>query len=491
MAGAAIASNSAAGSPLPAAAQEAVNQGMSADQQGNHQAEIGDFRGAQRNYLAAIDHFREALRAAPDDPQIFFDLGVAESKIPGRELRAISWFGAYLSVQRDAPDTTGVTNQINKLQGKSRQTLLTLIRSADDAATRDDDSLSMSSVVERWARAGDFSAALQGAAKITSARSKNDAYGSVAIYKAKAGDFEGAKAAWELIGDETEKSRTQTKIIQGQVAAADFEGALRTWAAMTPLGHVASAPTGGPTAASVIAAVQRKLGDRAGARETLVAAIREALLVEAGSGRDLVYYDIAEAQALGGDISVAQHSAALIGNDPIRVEAVGNILSAMVTSGRVSQALAIANTYSDAPAGRPKDDYNWHFQSELRLSIAVAQAKRGDLAGAHRTAALIRFSERRAWAEKYIASSRTSPNALEATAAAWQHCLDDSASDDPCALNRATFLDLPGKLEGFPPSDEVSDLVNKLLSTVDEISAAQEVIRDRLALQNKALESGQ
>jgi hypothetical protein len=79
----------AAPAPLPSAAQEVLNKGILA-------AKLPD-------YLLAIRYFEEARKLAPQAPVIFLNLGIAESKMPGRELRAIAWFGAYLSA---APDAT-------------------------------------------------------------------------------------------------------------------------------------------------------------------------------------------------------------------------------------------------------------------------------------------------------------------------------------------------------------------------------------------------
>ena len=64
---------------LSPAAQEAINNGIIA-------TKVPD-------YLLAIKYFEEARKAAPQSPEVFFNLGLAESKIPGRELRAICWFG--------------------------------------------------------------------------------------------------------------------------------------------------------------------------------------------------------------------------------------------------------------------------------------------------------------------------------------------------------------------------------------------------------------
>jgi hypothetical protein len=66
--------------PLPPAAQEALDKGIIA-------AKVPD-------YLLAIRFFEDARKLAPDAPIIYLNLGLAESRIPGRELRAIAWFGA-------------------------------------------------------------------------------------------------------------------------------------------------------------------------------------------------------------------------------------------------------------------------------------------------------------------------------------------------------------------------------------------------------------
>lgn len=55
---------------LPPAAQEAINKGIVA-------ARIPD-------YSLAVTYFQEARKTAPQSAEIFFNLGLAESNIPGR-----------------------------------------------------------------------------------------------------------------------------------------------------------------------------------------------------------------------------------------------------------------------------------------------------------------------------------------------------------------------------------------------------------------------
>src|ERR1700694_2138823 len=76
--------------PFPPAAQEALNKGIIA-------AKLPD-------YLLAIHYFEEARKIATKAPVIYLNMGLAESRIPGRELRAIAWFGAYLAANHDAPN---------------------------------------------------------------------------------------------------------------------------------------------------------------------------------------------------------------------------------------------------------------------------------------------------------------------------------------------------------------------------------------------------
>jgi hypothetical protein len=105
---------------LPAAAQEALNKGIIA-------AKVPD-------YLLAIRYLEEARKLAPTAPVIFMNLGIAESKIPGRELRAIAWFGAYLAATPDAPNAAAVKEQIAVLEVKNQSNLSRLIKSVQEAA---------------------------------------------------------------------------------------------------------------------------------------------------------------------------------------------------------------------------------------------------------------------------------------------------------------------------------------------------------------------
>jgi hypothetical protein len=115
--------NMAASSPnSPRTAREAVHSGVVA-------AEAG-------NYLSAVQYFQMAREITPDDPTIYFNIGLAESRIPGRELRAIGWLAAYLAAMPSAANASEVKNQIAVLDAKSQSNLIGLIKRVQDASAQ-------------------------------------------------------------------------------------------------------------------------------------------------------------------------------------------------------------------------------------------------------------------------------------------------------------------------------------------------------------------
>jgi hypothetical protein len=82
---------------LPPDAQEAMKKGIMAAK--------------EQEWEIAIQSFQEARKTAPIAPELFYNLGLAESKMPGRELRAIAWFGAYLQFQRPVRSIHGAALQ--------------------------------------------------------------------------------------------------------------------------------------------------------------------------------------------------------------------------------------------------------------------------------------------------------------------------------------------------------------------------------------------
>lgn len=139
---------------VPPEAQPAFNKGIFAAQQ-------QDWR------LAALS-FQEARRSAPNSPELLYNLGLAESKMPGRELRAIAWLAAYLAANPKAANAPAVNALIDQLQLKSESNVIRLITTMQNAAAqlpsteghaiylRDD---ALETVSHRWEDIGDFDAA--------------------------------------------------------------------------------------------------------------------------------------------------------------------------------------------------------------------------------------------------------------------------------------------------------------------------------------------
>lgn len=87
---------------LSAQGQEAFSRGMAAAQ--------------QQDYKLALKYFQDAEQSDPDAPQIWFNLGLASSKLPGYELRALAWFQAYLLKVPDAPNADAIRKQIGAIE---------------------------------------------------------------------------------------------------------------------------------------------------------------------------------------------------------------------------------------------------------------------------------------------------------------------------------------------------------------------------------------
>jgi hypothetical protein len=92
-------------STLSPKAQAAVKKGLDAAK--------------QQEWNVAIRYFSEARQAAPDSPVPLINLGLAESQLPGHELRAICWFEAYLILVPTVVNAPAVRQQISNLETRA------------------------------------------------------------------------------------------------------------------------------------------------------------------------------------------------------------------------------------------------------------------------------------------------------------------------------------------------------------------------------------
>ena len=419
--------------PLAPEAQEALKKGVIAAQ--------------QQEWDIAIQSFQEARKSAPDAPVLFYNLGLAESKIPGRELRAIAWFGAYLAAAPNAPNAAAVNDAIVGLQIKNQGNLNRLIETVQNAVPQKDyfDSTRFGWVAGLWAENGNMTAALKIVAStedyfkdlafrspgedsqgisLTERGNKDQEYLYIAEGQAEAGDIAGAQKSADLIENGILKSRAQGAIAVEQIKASDVEGAEKTFAsAVTTADHI---------------------------QDKLINGIQT-------HDRDDALSALAIVQAKVGDIKGAQKTVELVKNDPM-IWMKGTAQVAIVTAQRTAGDPAGAQKTIDLmPDGR----YKQEAQTEGWVRFpAVTQPPKPVLSD---------------WLKKLDDDDKYDT---------FQSDMDDEPHADYCALNTDPFLHLAGYLTS-QHSDDPEHLFETLYETADKIVRAQLVI-DRMLKQQAA-----
>ncbi|TAN38300.1 MAG: hypothetical protein EPN25_14135 [Nitrospirae bacterium] len=496
--------------PLPPASQEALNKGIIA-------AKVPD-------YLLAIRYFEEARKLAPQAPVIYLNLGLAESRIPSRELRAIAWFGAYLAAYPDAPNAAAVNEHISVLKVKSQSNTSRLIKTVQEVASQipGDPGHSQVELVVLLAKAGDMRAALGVADKIISDIRKTQAHRGIATVRANAGDIAGAQMAVDLMRESNDKSNAQRSIAAAQAKGGDFEGAQKTADLIQNAGYKKEAQMD-------IVFAQAKSGDIAGAQKA-------AGLIQDASYDDkkTMQYVIAGAQATAGDIAGALRAADLIQDADKKRWAQMIIVSAQATAGDIAGALKTADLVLGESTNGASKNNAWASISVVQAkggdiagaqktadliekavdkgtaqrAIAEAQIKAGDIAGADKTLASVQKTaellddDREAFYKKiliprwitrtkaYITIARNSTRQSTAytqspiqpvdTVYKWLRELDNDLKFTDCPLNTEPFLDLAGYLKSLPPSDNPQRAFDSLHKTAETIVKAQNVITGML-----------
>jgi hypothetical protein len=196
---------------LPAEAQEAMDKGVSSAK--------------KQEWLIAIQRFEAAREIAPNAPELFYNLGLAESKIPGRELRAIAWFGAYLAATQNAPNGEGVWHEIEELNGRSHRNTKHLLEAMQKAAEnlpnssdhgphtdgyRRDYALNGIACVYAWY--ADLGTARKISKSIQNAELKDGVYVQIIVRQLRDDDIAAVRRTYAAIG-----SRSQQNIAKGYI----------------------------------------------------------------------------------------------------------------------------------------------------------------------------------------------------------------------------------------------------------------------------------
>ena len=200
---------------LPPEAQAAMKKGVMAAQ--------------QQDFPLAIRFFQDARKLSPGAPEVFYNLGLAESKIPGRELRAIAWLGAYLAAYPAAPNAKAVLEQIDALDVINQSNTARFLRNLQEAASQLTNSTKyyeryvgvpfanfertggLQAIMELWAETGDIAAAIN-VANLAGSDHRSDNYCTIAQIQVASGDLDGAQNTINLIQGADEKTRAQKAI---------------------------------------------------------------------------------------------------------------------------------------------------------------------------------------------------------------------------------------------------------------------------------------
>ncbi len=169
---------------LSPAAKEAVSKGVAA--------------AGQKEWKVAIRYFEEARKAAPHSPVALYNLALAEMQIPGRELRAVALFEAYLLAEPQTEKTAAIRSQIANLELKTEAStgliidMLKSLANKYEAASYDQRSAQQSIAVLQ-AHAGDVDAAMAGAQQLARDSSSVSLISNIVTALAEESHFDEAK----------------------------------------------------------------------------------------------------------------------------------------------------------------------------------------------------------------------------------------------------------------------------------------------------------
>ncbi len=216
------------------------------------------------------------------------------------------------------------------------------------------------------AAAGDGPAALSAATRLADPRLLIVALGRIAQAQADAGDYESALATVRAIPDPIVRSETLSGVALAQHAAGNGEAARQTVSESVETATTIPDMGRRVMVVSKIAGVQTKIGDRAGAVASLDRALEQARSLETSDQRDL---------------------------------ALSRVAAAMVGSGQLGKALAIAATIVEA-----------RHRTPTLILAAAAQAESGDLPRAVETVASINEIRYQVVALEKLASAQARAN---------------------------------------------------------------------------------
>lgn len=488
---------------LPSPAQSALRKGVLA--------------GQQQDYPLALRYFEEARRAAPDAAEIYFNLGLTESKIPGRELRAMAWFGAYLTASPDAPNAAAIREQLDVLEVKAAGATARLLQTTEEAAGKlpaEPDGFGsrwqkLEYIASLWADQGDLASARRIAALLKGREAHRQAVlVSIAAAQAKTGDGDAARKTLDSVRlgelghwDAIAAARIHTKLGNTAGARKALDQAARVVDRMSSAnegeGLIAPWARRGEQHQQVVEA-QIEAGHHLGAEKTLEQLERNP---RSDSYRLPGLAWVALGYAKGGNDATAkklfrraQELVATVFTEARlkdyyfgRSEKSRALVAIAEAQARLGDRAAAATTLAAArevAIGDP-DDY---FRCNGVLEVAALQARWGESAAARETMATAMAGSgsgkntwHKLWPQRKAILEKLGLHPTPAdTTAEWLACLADDEEYGNCPLNAAPFLDLAAHLQSLP-ANNADGILEGMYTAARQMVAAQGTIHDLLA----------
>ncbi len=182
----------------------------------------------KKDFVGAVAEFGKARTLAPKSPEVFYNLGLAESKIPGRELRAVCWLGAYLDFDPNVDNAPAVRSLIDAIKSVGVKRFLRatqdIVMTIPDTSERN---IGLQAVVDLWATLGDYPAAYAANALSSDSYQANRGITAVADDQVRRGNIEDALRTASTIKDAAARGGVLLDVAEMKQKRGDMDGALK------------------------------------------------------------------------------------------------------------------------------------------------------------------------------------------------------------------------------------------------------------------------
>jgi hypothetical protein len=187
----------------------------------------------KQEWLNALGYFEEVRRSVPLAPELLFNVGLTEEAMPGRELRALGWFKAYLAIVPEGPNNKSIEDTCRTLEKEVRKRVTAWLRESGRIAGHlpEDETRNRNLVKVAVAQAetGNVVDAEETVYQIDAGRYRDEACQHLARLLAEAGNVTGAKKILGLCNPITcDKHEILMAIAAAQAKEGHVQGALST-----------------------------------------------------------------------------------------------------------------------------------------------------------------------------------------------------------------------------------------------------------------------